>query len=1070
MSGRAARALAVTLAGFGGLCFETAVLRALGLVLGNTAASAALVVGAFVAALGLGGALAARLAGEPSGRAAARGYFATAIAIALVAGTLGRLPPLAPWPGLAVALLLAGAPGLAMGYAFPRVFDGLSGSRVPALLVACNTLGSVLAAWATGNVLVPELGLRLCFALAALAYLLAAWLLRPAVRVPPPAARAAPAANAALPAGAWRLAAASGFVAIGYEVLLLRRLPFFLEGFQPTLSGILAGFLFAMALGAALAAVAGARPAGGRTAAGALVLAVLGAALGVHEVVGAAVARQAVGSEFGYQFRILAAATLAAAPVAVPVGAVVPLLLAGLTGARSRAAGALFCAQGFGSLGGALLVGQVLPLVAPRGFFVVTPFALALGVVLLAPWRIALRAVVLLLVAASTALGLAGPGTPWSPEPPVTGSRYDRADVYVPLAHACDAGTTASAVYDRSQHALVLFTDEFRAAWIGPTTSYMKVLGHLPFLLREELREVAIIALGTGTTADAVCAWPEARSIHVVEISPAVLSLADRFAGDGPVAGARRASFAVDPRVVVHLADGRRWLADRRAGSLDLLTMEPLLPYAPGTAALYSREMYALAASRLSARGLCVQWVPTHAMPAATYRTLLATFADAFPYCSAWLVDHATLLVGSHEAHLPDAGALARRFASASPHARRTLHEAGLAAPHDVAIALVGTALRTSFAGVDLLRDDRPFLERIGYWSAAVRLGFLGGNLAELVRVAEAGLDGAAPPYLAAEPLPGVRRARLQAAIARSEAGWQPGAASPGELAAAASAVFASAPGSVLLHQEALRARRFAIESELRAQGPAALADLARRFVRLDPGSAAAQVASAGDRDDEASVAAAIARAIAIDPTLPATWPEAFGRHLARAPADPRGPLEDVSILPEGEALAREASGDTPGAVALRAWYGVRVALALADAARTRPLAEAELRAFGEVADPASSTAYGEAVRARGGDLLAELGPVWRSDLAFPEPLRGELDGAPARRAALAALLAGRRSADAAEVLARLLVDTELTVRRAAAASLLRSFGDRVTYDPEGRGAERERAADALRVLVRRRP
>lgn len=1067
MSGRAARALAVTLAGFGGLCFESAVLRGLGLVLGNTAASAALVVGAFVAALGLGGALAARMAGEPSGRSAARGYFATAIAIALVAWTLGRLPPLPPWPGLALALLLAGAPGLAMGYAFPRVFDGVSGSRVPALLVACNTLGSVLAAWATGNVLVPELGLRLCFALAALAYLLAAWLLRPAARTPPPAPSPAEPARSALPAAAVRLAAASGFVAIGYEVLLLRRLPFFLEGFQPTLSGILAGFLFALALGAALAA---ARPAGARGATWALVLAVLGAALGVHELVGAAVARQAVGSEIGYQFRILAAATLAAAPVAVPVGALVPLLLAAIPGARGRAAGALFCAQGFGSLGGALLVGQLLPLAAPRAFFVVTPFALALGVALLVPWRLALRGVLLLLVAASTALGLAGPGRPWSPEPPVTGSRYDRAGVYVPLAHASDAGTTASAVYDRSQHALVLFTDEFRAAWIGPTTSYMKVLGHLPFLLRDELQEVAIVALGTGTTADAVCAWPEARSIHVVEISPAVLSLADRFAGDGPVAGARRASFAVDPRVVVHVADGRRWLADRREGSLDLLTMEPLLPYAPGTAALYSREMYALAASRLRARGLCVQWVPTHAMPAASYRTLLATFADVFPHCSAWLVDHATLLVGSHEAHLPDAAALTRRFAAATPHARRTLHEAGLAAPHDVAIALVGTALRPSFAGVELLRDDRPFLERIGYWSAAVRLGFLGGNLAELARVAEAGLDAGAPAYLAAAPLPGVRRARLQAAIARSEAGWRPGAASPGEVAAAASAVFASAPGSVLLHQEALRARRFAIESELRAQGPAALADHARRFARLDPGSAAVQVASAGDRDDDASVAAAIARALAIDPTLPATWPEAFGRHLARVPADARGPLEDVSLLPEGEALVREASGDTPGAVALRAWYGVRVALALAEAARTRPLVDAELRALGEVADPASSSAYGDAVRARGGDLLAELGPVWRGDLAFPELLRGELDGAPARRAALAVLLAGRRSADAAEVLARLLVDGELTVRRAAAASLLRSFGDRVTYDPEGSADERERAADALRVLVRRRP
>lgn len=1061
-----ARAAAVGLAGLGGLWFETAVVRALGLVLGNTAASAALVVGGFVAGLGLGGAIAARRRADATGRSAALGYALVAVAIAVAGFVTGRLTPLAGIGGTAAALALAGLPGVAMGCAFPRVFDGVGGRIGPAVLCASNLAGSVLGAWSGGNWLLPGLGIRATFASAALCYFAAALVLRAASRrstsTPTSAREESSPGGTSLESRDLRLAFAAGFVAIGVEVVLLRRLPFFLEGFQPTLSGVLAGFLLAMTLGAALAA-----PFGRRAADLALWLAVLGAVSGAHEFVGRGFVHWPVGGELGFHLRILLAATLAAAPVAIPAGALVPLLLAPVAaGDRGRAAGAAFCAQGLGSLVGALFVGQFLPLVAPAALFAVAPPSLAALAVVAAPGRLRTRLVLLALIGAACASGIAGAGTPWSPAPPVRGSRYDRPQAYVPLAHASDSGTTASCVYDRSQHALVLFTDEFRAAWIGPNTSYMKVLGHLPFLLRDDLATVAVIAFGTGTTVDAVCAWPAPRAIHVVEISPAVLSLADRFAADGPVAGTRRATFAVDPRVEVHVADGRRWLASRPPRELDLVTMEPLLPYAPGTAALYSREMYALIASRLSPRGVCVQWVPTHAMPAPTFRTLLATFAVAFPHVSAWLVDNATLLVGSEQRHLPSSDELERRFEAATPAARRTLHEAGLATPHDVALALIGTGVRTAFLDAPLLDDDRPFLERIGYWSGEQRLAFLGENLAELARVATEGLDGASPGFWSGEPFAALRVPRLDAAIARNEAAFDPTGAAAAAAAASASALFARAPGSVLLHQEALRARRLAVEAELRAGLGAGTAELARRFVQLDPGSAVARLATVADRGDPPEVDAALARALAIDPTLGVLRPDAFGPHRDRTPAAPRSPLEDLGTLPEGDELARAVSGDGPMAWALRAHYGVRAALALVDASRARPLEPAARAAFAELADPATLDAYALAVRLRGGALLDEVGPCWRSDLAMPEVLRAELAGPPERRARFATLLAGRRGRSAVEVLAVLLEDGESAVRRAAAAALVRSFGERVAYDPDGDAASRRHSADALRVLV----
>lgn len=73
------RAAAALCAGIGGLLFETAILRGLGLVLGNTAAAAAIGIGAFLLGLGLGGALASRRAADPSCASAARLYGIAAI-------------------------------------------------------------------------------------------------------------------------------------------------------------------------------------------------------------------------------------------------------------------------------------------------------------------------------------------------------------------------------------------------------------------------------------------------------------------------------------------------------------------------------------------------------------------------------------------------------------------------------------------------------------------------------------------------------------------------------------------------------------------------------------------------------------------------------------------------------------------------------------------------------------------------------------------------------------------------------------------------------------------------------
>ena len=1077
---RSVRCVAALLTGFGGLLFETAILRRFGLLLGNTALAAALTMGCFLCGLGVGSWWATRRPCATPGPTAGRRYQQTGALILCVLLAVRSLPAAVdPILGAGLCVVLVGGPALWMGVAFPRLFAGLERLGEHAALCSTNLLGSVLGAWVAANRLVPLAGMQLTLFLAALAYGAAGVLLRLRTAAEPEVS-ARSRSTPAVDRDDLACAAGAGFALVGFEILLLRRLPFWLEGFQPTLAGVFAAALLTSALGAAATVLLPPMRRGGHAARTALVLTAFGAALGLHEhlvplLLGLSDGATRSGGgwtvegDLGFHLRILALATIAAAPVGLPAGAVLPLLLARRSGVvRDRVAGGLFFAQGLGALVAALVVGQVLPALAPQGYFTLVPIAVAVGAIAAARLRAVHAVTAGAVVAVMPIVGVPGPGTPFDPVPPVRGSRFDRPSVYRPIAFATDAGTTASVAYDRSQHGMVLFTDEFRAAWVGPDTDYMKVLGHLPFLLRDDLRDVAIIALGTGTTAEAVCTWTTPQSVQVVEISPAVLSLADHFAADGPVSGARRAAFASDPRAQVHVDDGRRFVQQAAPQSFDLLTMEPLLPYAPGTAALYSAEFYAAVARSLRDDGLCVQWVPTHAMPLAMFRTLLATFAGGFPYCSVWLIEQSTLLVGSKRPHLPALEDLQRRLASAPALARRTLHEAGLCAPRDFAAALVGALDEHSFADAEILHDDRPFLESIGYWGGFERLGFLSANLAALEPLAASGAGGDAPEHLASPHWVDLRGERLRALVLRNDAVLAT-AAVAAQSAAAASALFARAPASVLLHQEALRARRLALEAQVRETGARNTADAARRFIHLDPGSAILQAAAGADITDPEQRAAQVARAVAVDPTLPVVFPAAFG-DSAILPPDPRSPLEDLAVLVEGDDLVRAASGSDPRAVALRGAFGVRVALALVARAARQPLEGEQRESLGEVADPAVLEAYAEAVVARGGDLLAELVGVWRGDLDMPSALREVARGEVSVRVRCAESIAGRRGPAVADLLALLLCDDDIAVRRAAAGALVRSFGERVSYDPEAPSADRQRAADELRSLHNRRP
>src|SRR6185503_6728492 len=134
---------------------------------------------------------------------------------------------------------------------------------------------------------------------------------------------------------------------------------------------------------------------------------------------------------------------------------------------------------------------------------------------------------------------------------------------------------------------------------------YMRALAHIPLLSMPAPTHVLVIGFGVGNSTQAATLHPSVERVEVADLSRDILGHAAYF---------RDANKDVlnDPRVRVYVNDGRQHLAMQPAAAYDLITLEPPPIAHAGVAALYSREFYALARSRLKPGGYLSQWLPAY--------------------------------------------------------------------------------------------------------------------------------------------------------------------------------------------------------------------------------------------------------------------------------------------------------------------------------------------------------------------------------------------------------------------------------------------------------------------------
>ncbi len=664
------------LSGMCALVYELVWTRWLGLIMGNFLTATSVVLAIFMTGLAIGsysfGRLAARF--SPAGGVGLYALLEAGLAVLaalsplLLSTTSGIYPELArAMPllsvraGLSAIVLLA--PTILMGGTLPALVRALSAARPDLLgpVYAVNTAGAAIGPLLGAFVLMPALGMvrTLLFMAAVNASLAAAayWISR---RWPEKAAAPEQAAAGAEEKGgpawsaAYGLAFVSGMLALALEVGLTRQVQLLITGGSVYgLAIVLAAFLVGMSLGAA-----GARrfpPADFRGA----MLAYAAALCGIYifslstpfwDLIPPAMAGVWSSAE-GFTYRMSLNFGLVFLLLLFPAacfGYALPSLAAALPSPGPASVGRLFAANTVGATLGALSAGfWLLP-------------GLGLSRALLAIGGVA--------AAASGAAFFSGGvfGKRWLPAvilPPALGllfllprpdgavmnsGAYNRPGMFLPGMQRVGATPRelmhwqGKIIYEEDGyfgHIAVRAAGPKYLTFVvngkpdGSTTPgdlLTQVLSaHLGLWLHPDPRRVLLVGLGTGVSAGSVSLHRGIQELHVAEIEPVQLKVAEIFSQ-------HNYNVLEFPKLVMHLDDARHVLLTREE-RYDVILTEPSNLFVSGMVNLYTREFFELARQRLSPGGVLLVFVHYYQASAADLKGVYRTFSDVFPSACCWL-------------------------------------------------------------------------------------------------------------------------------------------------------------------------------------------------------------------------------------------------------------------------------------------------------------------------------------------------------------------------------------------------------------------------------------------------
>jgi spermidine synthase len=733
--------------GAAGLVYEVLWVRALGNVFGNTVYSASLVTAVFMGGLGIGSYLAGnwvdgRVRDAPELPLRAYGVAELVIAgsAALLAVVLPRLGPIAAnlsvyaqdakgWSepsfgSLAIryvgATLLLSVPTMAMGATFTllvryallhRIQD--AGFKV-GVLYGVNTAGAAAGAYLTDLRLIPALGLLRTQLVAVFAQVVVGVvaLVLSSRRIPGAGASVEVARDEhqASAASARNLRAASaalflsGFAALGIEVAWFRCLGATMGSFRPTLSIVLSLILSGIWLGSTV---------GGwveRLWPRPVQLLVMAQGLFVLATLGLIATFTRDGTPNTIAFR--GAAYVVALP-AFLMGFSTPLAHAvaqDAVGHVGRKTGALYLGNTVGAVAGSLFAGFGLAsrVGSQTSFVVMAAVAAAAPLPLVLVSSDRSRSMILSLGAGALA------------SIPAIAAWFALPSTYVMQRFLPPIFTreTVLAMHEGVNDIVVvteLPNGSRRLMTNGHPMSatqlvgqrYMRLFAHMPLLMMDRPTSALVICFGVGSTLNATSLHGSLERIDLADLSENVLEHAPYFR-------ASNHDVLSDPRVHVAVNDGRQHLLMQPEATYDLVTLEPPPIIFAGVSALYSREFYEIARSRLKPGGMITQWLPAYQTTGKNQLSMVRAFVDVFPE-AALLSGYASemVLIGIKGPELVLDLDRVEQNLNREPRIVADLQNIEMGSLTELVGTFVGDAdtLRRATARALPLTDDRPSLE-----------------------------------------------------------------------------------------------------------------------------------------------------------------------------------------------------------------------------------------------------------------------------------------------------------------------------------------------------------------------
>jgi spermidine synthase len=656
--------------GLAALVYEIVWFQALQLVIGSSSVSMGVLLGTFMGGMCAGSLLLAR---SVSARHHPLRVYATLelgiaafglLSLVLVPAT-GRL--YVEWAGDGrFSILLRGAvaalcllpPTLAMGATLPAIGRWVEstprGMSSLGLFYAGNIAGAVAGSLLAGFYLlrIHDVTVATMVAVACnVVVALLAW--RMASRAPY-GPRAAPApsttgtfavttAAGPFPAAVLAAIALSGFCALSAEVVWTRYLTLLFGGSVYAFAIILAVFLVGLGLGSGLGSALAARarnPAAWLAACQLVAIAaMLYTAVMLARVLPAQPGTASLTSDIWMAFLIdFRRAFIAVLPAPVLWGASFPLALAAAAGRdrdTARLVGVVYAANTAGAIAGAMLTSLVLigGIGSQRTQQVMVGAAAVAAVAALLqmarargrrPIVRAAAAVVLACVPAAVAAR-------WMPSVPALLVAYGR-NAAAWVGHAGDIfyvgeGVHASVAVSRLPDGVLNYHNagKIQASSQPQDMRLQRMLGHLTTLIPHEAKSVLVIGCGAGVTAGAVSVSPKVERVTIAEIEPLVPAVVSQhFAGVNH-------DVLRNPKVRIRIDDARHFLATTQE-RFDAITSDPLDPWVKGAAALYTKEFFELAKSRLEPGGVVTLFVQLYESSPEAVKSEIATFFDVFPH------------------------------------------------------------------------------------------------------------------------------------------------------------------------------------------------------------------------------------------------------------------------------------------------------------------------------------------------------------------------------------------------------------------------------------------------------